>query len=84
MMALPVNSNADSNAALFPSYASPAGSVADGFWKFGARLPLMPIASPALFAQVPDAARLFLSNGIFLAAATAVLLNPCFTQPADR
>jgi NCS2 family nucleobase:cation symporter-2 len=35
----------------------------------------LPIASPLLFAHAPDAARLFLNSGIFLAAACAVLLN---------
>ncbi len=41
---------------------------------------VLPIASPQLFAQAPDAARLFLNSGIFLAAATAVLLNLFFSS----
>jgi NCS2 family nucleobase:cation symporter-2 len=36
---------------------------------------VLPIATPRLFAQAPEAARLFLNSGIFLATATAVLLN---------
>jgi uric acid transporter len=36
---------------------------------------VLPIASPQLFAHAPDAARLFLNSGIFLTAASAVLLN---------
>jgi NCS2 family nucleobase:cation symporter-2 len=36
---------------------------------------VLPIASPGLFAHAPEEARLFLNSGIFLAAATAVLLN---------
>jgi len=36
---------------------------------------VLPIATPQLFAQAPEAARLFLNSGIFLAATTAVLLN---------
>ena len=38
-------------------------------------LGVLPIATPQLFAHAPDAARLFLNSGIFLAAASAVLLN---------
>ncbi len=38
-------------------------------------LGMLPIATPQLFAHAPDAARLFLNSGIFLAAASAVLLN---------
>jgi xanthine permease len=40
---------------------------------------VLPIASPQLFAQAPEAARLFLNSGIFLTATTAVLLNLFFT-----
>jgi len=36
---------------------------------------VLPIASPGLFAHAPAEARLFLQSGIFLAAATAVVLN---------
>lgn len=41
-------------------------------------LGMLPIASPQLFAHASDAARLFLNSGIFLAAASAVLLNIFF------
>jgi uric acid transporter len=41
---------------------------------------VLPIASPQLFAHAPDAARLFLSSGIFLTALTAVLLNLFFSS----
>jgi xanthine permease len=41
---------------------------------------VLPIATPLLFAHAPEAARLFLNSGIFLAAATAVLLNLIFTS----
>jgi uric acid transporter len=44
---------------------------------------VLPIASPQLFAHAPDAARLFLNSGIFLAAATAVLLNLFFSSKAE-
>ena len=40
---------------------------------------VLPVASPKLFAQAPDAAKLFLNSGIFLAAVTAVLLNIFFS-----
>jgi NCS2 family nucleobase:cation symporter-2 len=40
---------------------------------------ILPIATPQLFAHAPDAARLFLNSGIFLAAASAVLLNLFFS-----
>jgi NCS2 family nucleobase:cation symporter-2 len=40
---------------------------------------VLPIATPSLFAHAPDAARLFLNSGIFLAAASAVLLNQVFS-----
>jgi xanthine/uracil permease len=33
-----------------------------------------------VFAHAPDAAKLFLNSGIFLAAATAVLLNLFFSS----
>jgi xanthine/uracil permease len=42
------------------------------------------IASPQLFAHAPDAARLFLNSGIFLTAATAVLLNLFFSSKAEN
>jgi NCS2 family nucleobase:cation symporter-2 len=38
-------------------------------------LGVLPIATPQLFAHAPAEARLFLDSGIFLAAASAVLLN---------
>ena len=38
-------------------------------------LGVLPIATPQLFAHAPEAARLFLNSGIFLTAASAVLLN---------
>jgi uric acid transporter len=44
---------------------------------------VLPIASPQLFSHAPDAARLFLNSGIFLAAATAVLLNLFFSSKAE-
>ena len=44
---------------------------------------VLPIASPQLFAHAPDAARLFLNSGIFLAAATAVLLNLFFSSKTE-
>jgi xanthine permease len=44
---------------------------------------VLPIASPLLFAHAPDAARLFLNSGIFLTAATAVLLNLFFSSKAE-
>jgi uric acid transporter len=43
---------------------------------------VLPIASPQLFAYAPEAARLFLNSGIFLTAATAVLLNIFFSSKA--
>jgi xanthine permease len=42
-------------------------------------LGVLPIATPQLFAHAPDAARLFLNSGIFLTAASAVLLNLFFS-----
>ena len=44
---------------------------------------VLPIASPQLFAHAPDAARLFLNSGIFLTAATAVLLNLFFSSKTE-
>src|SRR5271154_527655 len=44
---------------------------------------VLPIASPQLFAHAPDAARLFLNSGIFLAAVTAVLLNLFFSSKTE-
>jgi len=41
-------------------------------------LGMLPIAAPALFAHAPAEARLFLNSGIFLTAASAVLLNLFF------
>jgi xanthine/uracil permease len=45
---------------------------------------VLPIASPQLFAHAPDGARLFLNSGIFLAAATAVLLNLFFSSKTEN
>jgi xanthine permease len=45
---------------------------------------VLPIASPQLFAHAPEAARLFLNSGIFLAAATAVLLNLFFSSKTEN
>jgi len=46
---------------------------------------VLPIASPQLFAHAPEAARLFLNSGIFLTAATAVLLNIFFSaKPGEK
>jgi NCS2 family nucleobase:cation symporter-2 len=42
-------------------------------------LGVLPVATPGLFAHASDAARLFLNSGIFLAAASAVLLNLFFS-----
>jgi xanthine permease len=44
---------------------------------------VLPIASPQLFAHTSEAARLFLNSGIFLTAATAVLLNLFFTAKQE-
>jgi NCS2 family nucleobase:cation symporter-2 len=44
---------------------------------------VLPMASPQLFAHAPDAARLFLNSGIFLTAATAVLLNLFFSSKTE-
>ena len=46
-------------------------------------LGVLPIATPGLFAHAPDAAKLFLNSGIFLAAASAVLLNVFFAGEAE-
>jgi NCS2 family nucleobase:cation symporter-2 len=43
-------------------------------------LGVLPIATPQLFAHAPEAARLFLNSGIFLTAASAVLLNLFFSR----
>jgi xanthine permease len=45
---------------------------------------VLPVASPQLFAHAPDAARLFLNSGIFLAAATAVFLNLFFSSKTEN
>ncbi len=44
---------------------------------------VLPIASPQLFAHAPEAARLFLNSGIFLTAASAVLLNLVFSSRTE-
>ena len=46
-------------------------------------LGVLPIASPQLFARAPEAARLFLNSGIFLTAASAVLLNVVFSAKRE-
>jgi NCS2 family nucleobase:cation symporter-2 len=46
-------------------------------------LGVLPIATPGLFGHAPDAAKLFLNSGIFLAAASAVLLNVLFARKAE-
>ncbi len=46
-------------------------------------LGVLPIATPQLFAHASDAARLFLNSGIFLTAASAVLLNLIFSSKAE-
>jgi NCS2 family nucleobase:cation symporter-2 len=46
-------------------------------------LGVLPIASPQLFAHAPAAAQLFLNSGIFLTAASAVLLNLIFSVKAE-
>jgi NCS2 family nucleobase:cation symporter-2 len=46
---------------------------------------VLPIAAPTLFAQASATAQLFLGSGIFLAAATSILLNVFFsTSPRFR
>jgi xanthine permease len=48
-------------------------------------LGILPIAVPSLFAHAPAEAKLFLNSGIFLAAASAVLLNLIFSsKPESR
>lgn len=47
-------------------------------------LGVLPIATPQLFAHAPDAARLFLNSGIFLTAASAVLLNLVFSSRTEN
>ena len=44
----------------------------------------LPIATPTLFAHAPEEAKLFLGSGIFLTAATAVLLNIFFTKRSAK
>jgi len=39
---------------------------------------MLPIATPGLFAQAPEEAKLFLNSGIFLTAITAVVINLFF------
>jgi uric acid transporter len=46
-------------------------------------LGVLPVATPGLFAHASDAARLFLNSGIFLAAASAVLLNLFFSAKTE-
>ena len=46
-------------------------------------LGVLPIATPGLFAHASDAAKLFLNSGIFLAAASAVLLNVFFAGKTE-
>ena len=46
-------------------------------------LGVLPVATPGLFAHASDAARLFLNSGIFLTAASAVLLNLFFSTNAE-
>jgi NCS2 family nucleobase:cation symporter-2 len=43
-------------------------------------LGMLPIATPRLFAHAPQEAQLFLNSGIFLTAASAVLLNLFFSR----
>lgn len=45
---------------------------------------MLPIATPQLFAQAPEEARLFLNSGIFLTAITAVLLNIFFASRSQK
>jgi NCS2 family nucleobase:cation symporter-2 len=47
-------------------------------------LGMLPIATPQLFAQAPEEARLFLNSGIFLAAFSAVLLNLIFSSKPQK
>ena len=46
-------------------------------------LGMLPIAAPQLFAQAPSEARLFLNSGIFLTAASAVVLNVFFERRTE-
>src|SRR3984957_18911043 len=46
-------------------------------------LGVLPVATPGLFAHASSAARLFLNSGIFLAAASAVLLNLFFAAKTE-
>jgi NCS2 family nucleobase:cation symporter-2 len=46
-------------------------------------LGVLPIATPGLFSHAPEEAKLFLNSGIFLAAASAVLLNVLFAGRAE-
>jgi NCS2 family nucleobase:cation symporter-2 len=45
---------------------------------------VLPIATPRLFTNAPEAAQLFLQSGIFLAAASAVVLNLFFTSRSSQ
>jgi xanthine/uracil permease len=45
---------------------------------------MLPIATPQLFAHAPEEAKLFLNSGIFLTAASAVLLNLFFTKKMEE
>lgn len=45
---------------------------------------ILPIATPGLFAQAPEEAKLFLNSGIFLTAFTAVVLNLFFNGLRPR
>jgi NCS2 family nucleobase:cation symporter-2 len=47
-------------------------------------LGMLPIATPQLFAHAPEEAKLFLNSGIFLTAASAVLLNLFFTKKMEE
>ena len=47
-------------------------------------LGVLPVATPGLFAHASSAARLFLNSGIFLAAASAVLLNLFFSTKTEN
>jgi len=44
---------------------------------------VLPIAAPLLFSHAPAAAQLFLKSGIFLTAASAVILNLFFSTKTD-
>jgi NCS2 family nucleobase:cation symporter-2 len=47
-------------------------------------LGVLPIATPQLFAHASEAARLFLNSGIFLTAASAVVLNLFLSKNAEN